>query len=62
MTRLMQHYAIEDAQVGLSKIKIMGLRCAHCLTDFHIDKEPRFCPNCGTEVSCVVPFGTAVPR
>jgi rRNA maturation endonuclease Nob1 len=59
MTRLLQHYAIEDARVGVATIKIMGLRCANCMADFNIDKEPKYCPECGTQVSCILPFGSA---
>lgn len=57
MTRMLQHYVIPDAQVGVSKMRILALRCANCEFDFHIDKEPQHCPRCGTKVSCILPFG-----
>ena len=57
MTRLFQHYVIERAQVGVAIVKIYALRCGTCSKDFHTDVEPQFCPCCGTEVSCILPFG-----
>jgi rRNA maturation endonuclease Nob1 len=61
MTRLLKHYS-DHVWIVASKVLITALRCASCQDDFHIDKEPRYCPNCGTEVSCIIPFGTAVPK
>lgn len=54
--RMLKHYS-EHSRIGISRVLITALRCAACDYDFHIDKQPRFCPNCGTEVSCIVPFG-----
>lgn len=61
MTRMLKHYA-EHVEIITSKVLITALRCVHCQADFHIDMEPRYCPNCGTEVSCIIPFGTALVK
>lgn len=47
MSDFKMHYAIEDAQVGLSTVAMFAFRCGPCSEDFHIDHRPNFCPKCG---------------
>ena len=43
---LFMHYRVAST-VGLSKVDIFAFRCKTCSTDFHIDRKPVFCPQCG---------------
>lgn len=56
MTRMLIHYEIPDVQIGVAKMRIYALRCNDCKADFHTDKTPRYCPQCGTAVSCTLPM------
>lgn len=45
-TRLL-HYT-RKCMIGIApNVKIWAYRCSECHADFHIDRVPTFCPNCG---------------
>ena len=57
------HYAIpseglpELATVGVAHIAIFAFRCGNCDCDFHIDRKPEFCPQCGANFDQEDAFG-----
>jgi rRNA maturation endonuclease Nob1 len=57
MADLKMHYALEGISKSVSDFAIFAFRCGDCHHDFHIDKKPEFCPECGAKFTREVPFG-----